>query len=384
MHFDFDTVPARLGTDSQKWQKYAGRDILPLWVADMDFKSSPAIIAALHDRVAHGVFGYARPVKSTVDAVVDALQRNYAWKIDPAWIVWLPGLVCGLNITAQAFAQAGEEVLTLTPVYPPFMSAPKNSARLSTQAAFVLRDGHWEIDWDALACAVTPRTKLFYLCNPHNPLARVWRREELIRLGEFCAQHHLVLCSDEIHCDLILDPTLHHLPAASLSPEISARTVTLMAPSKTYNVPGLGTSFAIISDPALRAQFIRASAGVVAEVTALGFTACEAAYRDSEAWRQALLTYLRGNRDFLLDYLTREIPDIRVEAPIEATYLAWLNLEALHLADPVAHFETHGVGLSEGAYFGAPKGHYVRLNFGCPRATLAEALHRMKTAVAAR
>jgi cystathionine beta-lyase len=384
MHFDFDTVPARLGTDSQKWQKYAGREILPLWVADMDFKSSPAIIAALHDRVAHGVFGYARPVKSTVDAVVDALQRNYAWKIDPAWIVWLPGLVCGLNITAQAFAQAGEEVLTLTPVYPPFMSAPKNSARLSTQAAFVLRDGHWQIDWDALARAVTPRTKLFYLCNPHNPLARVWRREELIRLGEFCAQHHLVLCSDEIHCDLILDPTLHHLPAASLSPEISARTVTFMAPSKTYNVPGLGTSFAIISDPALRAQFIRASAGVVAEVTALGFTACEAAYRDSEAWRQALLTYLRGNRDFLLDYLAREIPGIRVEAPIEATYLAWLNLEALHLADPVAHFETHGVGLSEGAYFGAPKGHYVRLNFGCPRATLAEALHRMKTAVAAR
>ncbi len=384
MHFDFDTVPARLGTDSQKWQKYAGRDILPLWVADLDFKSSPAIIAALHDRVAHGIFGYARPVKSTVDAVVDALQRNYAWKIDPTWIVWLPGLVCGLNITAQAFAQAGEEVLTLTPVYPPFISAPKNSARLSTQAAFVLRAGQWEIDWAALERAVTPRTKLFYLCNPHNPLARVWRREELIRLGEFCAQHHLVLCSDEIHCDLILEPTLRHLPVASLSSEISARTVTLMAPSKTYNVPGLGTSFAIISDPALRAQFIRATAGVVAEVTALGFTACEAAYRDSEAWRQALLTYLRGNRDFLLDYLARELPGIRIEAPIEATYLAWLNLEALHLEDPVAHFETHGVGLSEGTYFGAPKGHYVRLNFGCPRATLAEALHRMKIALAAR
>ena len=384
MHFDFDTVPARLGTDSQKWQKYAGRDILPLWVADLDFKSSPAIIAALHDRVAHGIFGYARPVKSTVDAVVDALQRNYAWKIDPTWIVWLPGLVCGLNITAQAFAQAGDEVLTLTPVYPPFISAPKNSARLSTQAAFVLRAGQWEIDWAALERAVTPRTKLFYLCNPHNPLARVWRREELIRLGEFCAQHHLVLCSDEIHCDLILEPTLRHLPVASLSSEISARTVTLMAPSKTYNVPGLGTSFAIISDPALRAQFIRATAGVVAEVTALGFTACEAAYRDSEAWRQALLTYLRGNRDFLLDYLARELPGIRIEAPIEATYLAWLNLEALHLEDPVAHFETHGVGLSEGTYFGAPKGHYVRLNFGCPRATLAEALQRMKSALAAR
>jgi cystathionine beta-lyase len=184
-----------------------------------------------------------------------------------------------------------------------------------------------------------------------------------------------------VDSDLILDPSLPHIPTATLSPEIAARTLTLMAPSKTYNVPGLGTSFAIISDPALRAQFIRASAGVVAEVTALGFTACEAAYRDSEAWRQALLTYLRGNRDFLLDYLAREIPGIRVEAPIEATYLAWLNLEALHLADPVAHFETHGVGLSEGAYFGAPKGHYVRLNFGCPRARMLEGLEKIAAAL---
>lgn len=384
MTFDFDTCPPRLGTDSQKWQKYAGRDVLPLWVADMDFKSSPAIIAALQERVAHGVFGYARPVKATVDAVVDACARNYGWKIDGSWIVWLPGLVCGLNVTAQAFAQTGEEVLTLTPVYPPFMTAPKNSARISAQAAFVLRDGRWDIDWAALEQAVTPRTKLFYLCNPHNPLARVWRREELVRLGDFCTRHNLVLCSDEIHCDLILDPTLKHIPAASLSPELAARTLTLMAPSKTYNVPGLGTSFAIISDPALRAQFVRATTGIVAEVTALGFTACEAAYRDSEPWRQALLAYLRGNRDFILDFVARELPGVRVEAPVEATYLVWLNVEALGLADPIAHFEAHGVGLSEGAYFGAKKGSYVRLNFGCSRATLAEALRRMKTAVAAR
>lgn len=384
MTFDFETPPVRLGTDSQKWQKYAGRDVLPLWVADMDFKSSPAIIAALQERVAHGVFGYARPVKSTVDAVVDACARNYGWKIDGSWIVWLPGLVCGLNVTAQAFAQTGEEVLTLTPVYPPFMTAPKNSARISAQAAFVLRDGRWEIDWAALEQAVTSRTKLFYLCNPHNPLARVWRRDELVRLGEFCARHNLVLCSDEIHCDLILDPALPHIPAASLSPELAARTLTLMAPSKTYNVPGLGTSFAIISDPALRAQFVRATTGIVAEVTALGFTACEAAYRDSEAWRQGLLATLRGNRDYLLDFLARELPGIRVEAPIEATYLAWLNVEALGLADPIAHFEAHGVGLSEGAYFGAKKGTYVRINFGCPRSTLVEALRRMKVAVAAK
>jgi cysteine-S-conjugate beta-lyase len=381
MTFDFEHAPSRQGTDSQKWQKYHDRDVLPLWVADMDFLSAPAIIAALHARVDHGIFGYARPVKSTVTAVVDALAARYRFQIDPSWIVWLPGLVCGLNVTAQAFAQPGEEVMTLTPVYPPFMSAPKNSARVSVQTAWVLQEGRWTIDWEALGKAVTPRTKLFYLCNPHNPLARVWRREELVRLGEFCVRHNLILCSDEIHCDLILDPALPHIPSATLSPEIAARTITMMAPSKTYNVPGLGTSFAVISDPALRNRFVRATAGIVAEVTSLGFTACEAAYRDCEPWRQALLAKLRSNRDFLLDFIARELPGIRVEAPIEATYLAWLKVEALKLADPIGHFEKHGVGLSEGAFFGSPKGHHVRLNFGCSQATLAEALRRMKIAL---
>jgi cystathionine beta-lyase len=384
MTFDFDTPFERAGTDSQKWQKYAGRDVLPLWVADMDFKSSPAIIQALRDRVSHGIFGYARPVKSTVDAVVTACAARYGWPIDPGWIVWLPGLVVGLNVVAQAFAQPGDEIITLTPVYPPFMTAPKNSARVSVKVPFVLNSsaGRWEIDWDALEQAVTPRTKLFYLCNPHNPLARVWRREELTRLAEFCLKHKLLLCSDEVHCDLLLDPGLSHVPSATLSPEIAVQTITLMAPSKTYNVPGLGTSFAIISDSTVRAQFIRATAGIVAEVTNLGFAACEAAYRESEPWRQALLAYLRGNRDFLLDFIARELPGIKIEGPLEATYLAWLNVESLHLTDPIGHFEQHGIGLSDGFFFGAPRGHYVRINFGCARATLSEALVRMKRSLA--
>ena len=384
MNFDFDTPLNRHGTDSQKWQKYAGRDVLPLWVADMDFKSPPAIIEALHRRVDHGIFGYARPVKSTVDAVVDALAQRYGWKIDPAWIVWLPGLVVGLNVIAQAFAEPGDEVLTLAPVYPPFMSAPKNSARASVSTPWVLQAGAWSIDWEALARAVTPRTRLFYLCNPHNPLARVWRRDELVRLAEFCVQHNLLLCSDEIHCDLILDPALPHVPTALLSPEIAARTITLMAPSKTYNVPGLGTSIAIIPDPVRRTRFIRATAGIVAEVTCLGFTACEAAYRDSEPWRQALLAYLRGNRDYLLEAISRELPGVRVEAPVEATYLLWLDVAALGLPAPAAHFEQHGVGLSDGAMFGAAPGSHVRLNFGCPRSVLIEAVGRMKRALAGR
>lgn len=386
MTFDFDTPPSRVGTDSQKWQKYAGRDVLPLWVADMDFPSPPAIVDALHRRVDHGLFGYARPVKSTVDAFVDACARRYGWSVDPTWLVWLPGLVVGLNVTAQAFAAPGEEALTLTPVYPPFMSAPKNSGRVSVQVPFALNAAarRWEIDWDALERAVTPRTKLFFLCNPHNPLARVWRHDELVRLAEFCARHHLVLCSDEIHCDLILDPALPHIPTATLGPDVAARTITLMAPSKTYNVPGLGTSIAIIPDAKLRAQFVRATAGIVAEVTALGYTACEAAYRDGEPWRQALLAYLRGNRDHLLATLARDLPGVHVEAPIEATYLAWLNVRALGLADPIAHFEAHGVGLSDGSFFAAKRGDYVRLNFGCTRATLTEALGRMARAIAAR
>lgn len=381
MTFDFDQPHDRRETDSQKWQKYAGRDILPLWVADMDFKSSPAIIAALHRRVEHGIFGYARPVRSTVEAVVTAMEQRYGWKIDPAWIVWLPGLVVGLNVTAQAFADPGDDVLTLTPVYPPFMSAPKNSARIPVCVPWSLESGAWTIDWDALERAVTPRTKLFYLCNPHNPLARVWRREELVRLGEFCVRHNLVLCSDEIHCDLILDPTLPHVPSALISPEVAARTVTLMAPSKTYNVPGLGTSLAIVPDAMRRARFVRAAAGIVAEVTNLGYAACEAAYRDSEPWRQALLAYLRGNRDHLVDFVARELPGVRVAAPIEATYLAWLDVSALGLGQPAQHFEKHGVGLSDGAMFGAAKGTHVRVNFGCTRATLAEALRRMKVAL---
>ncbi len=382
MTFDFEHVPQRLNTDSQKWQKYAGRDILPLWVADMDFKSSPAIVAALQHRVAEGIYGYARPVASTVDAFVSAMAEHYGWAIDPTWIVWLPGLVAGLNLTAQAYAEPGEEVLTLTPVYPPFISGPKNSGRISTQVPLRLVAHRWEIDWVALERAVTPSTKLFFLCNPHNPIGRVWRRPELERLGEFCIRHNLILCSDEIHCGLILDD-LPHIPAAALGTAIAQRTITLMAPSKTYNVPGLGTSMAIIPDATLRAKFVRASAGIMAEVNALGFTACEAAYRDSEPWRQALLQTLRSNRDLILDFVARELPGITIEAPIEATYLAWLNVAALNLADPIAHFEQHGVGLSEGSFFGEPRGTHVRLNFGCPSVTLREALQRMKRAVAA-
>lgn len=386
MTFDFATHPERRQTDSQKWQKYAGKDVLPLWVADMDFVSPPAVIEALHRRIDHGIFGYARPVPSQVEAVVEMLAVRHGWTIDPSWLVWLPGLVVGLNVTALASAGPGEEILCLTPVYPPFMSAPRNAGRVPVTVPLVLDQAQrrWDIDWEALEKAVTPRTKAFFLCNPHNPVGRVFTRLELERIAEFCLRHRLVLCSDEIHCDLILDSALRHIPSGSLGSEILQQTLTLIAPSKTYNVPGLGCALAIIPNPALRARFVQASAGIVAEVNILGYVACEAAFRHGEPWRQALLAQLRRNRDHLLDSLRRHLPGVEIEAPIEATYLAWMNVQALGLPDPIAHFEAHGVGLSEGRFFGARPGAYVRLNFGCPHSTLDEALRRMARALAAR
>jgi cystathionine beta-lyase len=386
MTFNFDTPPDRLGTDSQKWQKYAGRDVLPMWVADMDFEVAPAIVEAIRRRAAHGIFGYARPVKSTVDAVIGALAARYRWQVDPSWIVWIPGLVCGLNVATRAFAEPGDEVLSLSPIYPPFTTAPRNSGRVPRSIPLALNaaERRWEIDWDALEKAVTPRTKILLLCHPHNPVARVWSRGELAKVADFCARHDLVLGSDEIHCDLLLEPGAAHEPVVVAVPSAASRTVTLMAPSKTYNVPGLGASLAIIPDPALRARFSKAAAGIVAEVNVFGYAACEAAYRDCEPWRQALLAYLRGNRDFLEGFVSRELPGMRIEAPIQATYLAWLNVADLRLPNPVRHFEAGGVGLSDGAPFGAAPGSHVRINFGCPRATLSKGLERMKAALAAR
>jgi cystathionine beta-lyase len=385
MTFNFDTPPDRRGTDSQKWQKYAGRDVLPMWVADMDFETAPAIVDALRRRVDNGIFGYSRPLRSTVEAVVEALAKRYGWAIQPSWLVWLPGLVCGLNVAARAFAEAGDEILVLPPVYPPFTTAPEHAGRVARSVPLALdrRAGRWEIDWDALERAVTPRTRLLLFCHPHNPIARVWIRDEIARIAEFCARHNLVLNTDEIHCDLLLKPGAVHEPFGVVAPAEAHRTVTFMAPSKAYNIPGLGTSFAIIPDSSLRSRFTRACLGIVPEVNALGYTACEAAYRHGEPWREAHVSYLRGNRDFLADFVARELPGVRIEAPIEATYLAWLNVADLGLANPVKQFESKGVGLSDGVPFGAAPGSHVRINFGCPRSTLVEGLARMKAAIGA-
>ncbi len=375
--FDFDTPIDRRNTASEKWDKYAGRDILPMWVADMDFRSPPAVIKALQERVEHGVFGYTAPPRELVETVVTMLQREYGWHIREEWLVWLPGLVCGLNVACRAVGEAGDGVATFTPVYPPFLSAPKLSGRELVSVPLVCEGEKWQMDLAALERAITPRTRLLLLCSPHNPVGRVWTREEQLELAEFAERHNLIVCSDEIHAGLVLDEDKRHVPFATLSPETARRTITLHAPSKTWNIPGLGCSFAVILDDGLRRLFRHAMAGIVPHVNLLGYTAALAAYRDGEGWRQALLGYLRENRDLVLHAIDA-MPSLRTW-PVEATYLAWIDARGLGSDDPAAFFEQAGVGLSDGGPFGAPG--YVRLNFGCPRPLLQSALDRMQLAV---
>lgn len=381
---DFTTPIARQGGDSVKWNKYAGQDILPLWVADMDFAAPPEVLAALQARVAHGVFGYGEASPGLVEAVLQHLLARYGWAIRPDWLVWLPGLVTGINVCCRA---AGGAVLTATPVYPPFLSAPHFSAQ--TLQAVPLREPdpvqpQWHFNWPAMQAAVSPDTRLLLFCHPHNPVGRCWSETELAAVADFCLRNDLLVCSDEIHCDLVLDPDKQHRPLAALSPEIARRSITLMAPSKTFNVPGLACSFAVIPDAALRRRFTRAMAGIVPHVNVLGMAACEAAFRHGESWRQALLAVLRQNRDALEAAVAR-LPGLKL-SHVEATYLAWLDVRTLareqawdtHGISPLAHFEAHGLGLSDGADFGAPG--WLRFNFGCPATTLAEALQRLARA----
>ncbi|MCC5804990.1 MAG: PatB family C-S lyase [Opitutales bacterium] len=376
MEYDFASCPDRSGTGSLKWQKYAGGEVLPFWVADMDFGSAPEVLEALSARTRHGVFGYTLPPAETVDAVVDYLRRDHGLAVEPKWLVWLPGLVPALNTAARAYAEREESVMTCVPVYPPFLTAPGNQGRRCLQVPLAVADGRYTFDFEAMEAAVRPDTRVFFLCNPHNPVGRVFTRAELEAVVAFCRRHNLVLISDEIHCDLILDDAALHIPTLALG-GVEDLTVTLMAPSKTYNLPGLACSFVIAPDARLRARFERACRGMITEVNCFGYTGCAAAFRHGEPWRQALLKVLRANRDRVYAFAEDEMPELGI-LPMEATYLAWFDVRPLGLRRPDAHFEEHGIGLSDGGAFGTPG--FLRLNFGCPSAQLEEGLRRMKRA----
>jgi cysteine-S-conjugate beta-lyase len=375
--FDFDAPVDRRNTASLKWDKYKGRDIIPLWVADMDFKAPPAVITALHRHADHGVFGYSMLPEDLMEAVMCMLERTHAWTVKPEWIVWLPGLVSGLNIACRAVGETGDAVITTTPAYPPFLSAPSLSQRALITVDHMDDGSRYIFDFPGIERVITPHTGMFILCNPQNPTGRVFTRDELLHLAEICLRYNIIICSDEVHCGLVLDHDKNHIMLASLDKEIALKTITLLAPSKTYNLPGLGCSFAVIPDKDLRSHFRKVMNGIVPHVNVFGYTAALAAYRDSEDWRLALIDYLRQNRDMVENFVL-QAHGLSMHH-VEATYLAWIDCCGLGVANPAAFFEDAGVGLSTGADFGAPG--FVRLNFGCPRSLLAEALERMGDAV---
>jgi cystathionine beta-lyase len=380
MIYDFDRVTERRGTDSVKWKKY-GEKVLPLWVADMDFISAEPILQALHRRIDHGFFGYASPGEELYQAIQERLQRLYQWEVQASEIIFIPSLVSGLNICFQAYAGLGDYVLIQPPVYHHFIKDPVAHGRGIVDPPLMREGDSYGIDFEIFEKEITPRTRAFVLCNPHNPVGRVYTRKELESIAEICLRHNLIICSDEIHCDLLY-PGYRHIPIASLGPDVAERTVTLMAPSKTYNLAGINCGFAIIPNAELRRVWKKTSLGIVPGVNSMGYVAAWAGFRHGQEWLDQVLGYLNGNRELLGRFVEDRLPGIRMTR-MEATYLAWLDCrEAGIPGNPFQFFlREAGVALNDGGEFGRGGENFVRLNFACPRKTLLEAVERMSSAL---
>jgi cysteine-S-conjugate beta-lyase len=379
MKYDFDQIIERRDTDSIKWGIFPDT-VLPLWVADMDFRSAEPIVRRLKDRIDHGIFGYSRPSRNLVRALQERMLRLYGWEIEEQEIIFLPGIVAGINIAIQAYSSAGEGVLAQPPVYFHFLRDPVQHGRTLQDPPLSQNGDRYEIDFDRFESAIDGNTKIFILCNPHNPVGRVYTKPELETLADICLRHDLIICSDEIHCDLIYPP-YRHIPIATLGKEIEDRTITLMAPSKTFNIAGLECGYAIIKSARLRKRWREISYGIVSGVNIAGHVAALAGLEEGQEWLEQVLAYLQANRDYLSAFFREEISAIRMSA-VEGTYLAWLDCRGAGIAGNPSEFflKNAGVALNDGGEFGKGGENFVRLNFACPRTRLAEALDRMKNA----
>jgi len=383
--FNFDECIDRSQHHSAKWGM-AGPDCLPMWVADMDFRSPPAAIDAMMARAQHGIFGYTLDPPKLKDVIVERMQRLYSWDISPDDVLFAPGMVLALNAACRAFGAAGDGLLFQSPVYGPFfragLGAGLHNINIDMQ---IVTDGahtfYYENDYDDFErAAAKPETSIHLLCNPQNPAGFAYSRAELERMAEICLRHNVLTLADEIHSDLILQG--QHIPIATLDKDIAQQTLTMIAPSKTYNLAGLGCSVLIAQNPELRDKVRATLRGMGAHVNIMGYEAAYGAYCGGDEWLRQVLAYLRDNRDFALDFIQQHIPQIKTTVPM-ATYLLWMNMRALPIADDVMGFcqDSAGIMPTAGEFFGAAGKGFARLNFGCPRSTLSEGLRRLRSAV---
>lgn len=379
--YDFKSFPDRRKTESVKWGLY-GKDVLPMWVADMDFVSPQPVIDALKQRVEHGIFGYPMISDELKQVVVERMDERYSWKITTDDLIFVPGVVSGFNLVCQALSGGKGSMIMQTPVYPPFLTAPGNAGIDGITVDLVQSGtGQYIIDFDAFERGLRPDTRVFLLCNPHNPVGRVFRKDELEKLAEICLRHNVFICSDEIHSDLIYGG-YRHTPIASLGEEISQRTITLIAPSKTFNIAGLECSVIICTSKELREKIESARRGLLGHVNVLGLTAAYSAYKDGSEWLEELLSVLQSNRDLLVRFVHENLKGIKMSIP-EGTYLAWLDCRGLkEIDDPFKFFLNKAkVAMNDGREFGRAGEGFLRLNFGCPEGMLIEAMLRMKQAL---
>ncbi|MBN1692155.1 MAG: pyridoxal phosphate-dependent aminotransferase [Dehalococcoidales bacterium] len=395
MKYDFDRVHSRKNTGSAKWDAvkaiFGSEDVIPMWVADMDFPAARPIVEALKKRAEHPFYGYTHTGPGVTEAVTDRLRRKFGWKVEPEWVVFSPGVIPALSAAVKALTHPGDEIILQEPVYFPFFSVVKENGCQVATNQLKLNNGNYEMDFEELEGKFEKRggmefggsrIKAVILCNPHNPIGRLWGREDLTQLGEIMLKHEIPVISDEIHCELLYKG-YKHTPFATLSREFEQNSIVCMAPSKTFNLPGLHASSIIIPDKKLREKFNEARAGAGSGLNIFGLTALEAAYRYGDEWLEQLLDYLQKNMEFTLDYFKQKIPRISVIKP-QATYLLWLDCRALGLDDKaLSGFmkEKAKVGMNDGFIFGAGGSGFQRMNIACPRSILQEALERIEKAI---
>lgn len=378
--FNFDEIVSRIGTDCIKWDGTNIGGMLPMWVADMDFRTAPAVVDALRGRIEHGVFGYEHVPQSYYDAVVGWFSRRHGWTFNPEWIIYTTGVVPAVSAVIKAVAAPGDKVMVQTPVYNCFFSSIRNNGCIVEENRLIYSDGEYTIDFDDFERrAANPSVKVFLLCNPHNPAGRVWTPDELRRMGEICMRHGVFVIADEIHCDIVM-PGYKYTPFASLSDEFLANSATCTAPTKTFNIAGLQIANIIAADEANRNKIDRAiNINEVCDVGPFGVVALQAAYNESEDWLDELLVYLKSNYDYLTQFFADNMPMLHV-VRLEGTYLVWVDCSALGRTSSEIVSELKDVEklwLNGGDIYGETARPFVRINIACPRATLVDGLNRL-------